>query len=112
MPVTVQVTRVVPETTIIMVTPELPRSSSLAGTTWRFVIDYIDSISTGSDVREFSNDGTWGYPNHSTNQIYGWKHSGDIVHIYRNSKYSTEIGTVSGDSISGTGSTVEGEKWA
>ena len=49
-----------------MVTPELPRSSSLAGTTWRFVIDYIDSISTGSDVREFSNDGTWGYPNHST----------------------------------------------
>ena len=107
----VPVTRVVPETTIIMATPELARSSSLAGTTWRFVIDYIDRSSTGSIVREFYNDGTWNRPGFFKSDRNLWEQSGDIVHIYRDDKHSTDIGTVSGDSMSGTGSSVIGDSW-
>ena len=108
----VPVTKIIPETTIIMVTPELSRNSSLAGTTWRFTKTYSYGSGTtkDSDVREFHSDGTWGYQDYIS-QAYKWEQSGDTVHIYTNSKYSTEIGTVSGDRISGPGSDVKGTKW-
>ena len=104
----VPVTRVVPETTIIMVTPELARSSSLAGTTWRFTKTPNYNRLPSSTIREFLIDGTW-CDRCGTGHF--WEQSGDIVHIYSEDKYSTEIGTVSGDSMSGTGSNVVGQSW-
>ncbi len=106
--VEVPVTRVVLETTIIMVTPELARSSSLAGTTWRFV--YTHGGNQRSELVDFYDDGTFVKPLlHRDRNV--WEQSGDIIHLYTDKKHSTDIGTVSGDSMSGTGSSVTGGSW-
>ena len=104
----VPVTKIIRETTIIMVTPELARNSSLAGTTWRFTKTPNYNRLPSSSIREFLIDGTWC---DLCRTGHSWEQSGDIVHIYAEDKYSTEIGTVSGDSMSGTGSNVVGQSW-
>jgi len=108
----VPVTEIVPETTIIMVTPELARNSSLAGTAWRVVRNYtVGNYRSSSAVINFHNDGTWNESGFGGRDTNSWEQSGDIVHIYTNQKYSTYIGTLSGDSMSGTGSNVLGHEW-
>ena len=116
--VEVPVTRVVPETTIIMVTPELTRSSSLAGTTWRFVYtgtkESYGRDNTWSKSIEFFSDGRWMVRNiepFADIEHEYWEQSGDIVHLYSNDKYTTYVGTVSGDGMSGTASNVLGKSW-
>ena len=110
--VEVPVTKIVPDIHVIMVTPELVRNSSLAGTTWRLVYDFtVGNYRSSSIVINFHNDGTWNRPGIGGRDTNSWEQSGDIVHIYTNQKYSTYIGTLSGDSMSGTGSNVMGHEW-